>query len=112
MNDKLVIDWELGVRLAGNKRDVAEELLSLFVKELPHELAEIKKFRESNNHKELLKHLHKLHGAACYCGVPRLKYATAELEKTLKQNKPTEIADLFMQFEVEANNVLKKTKEL
>ena len=107
-NEKRVIDWELGTKLAGNKREFAEEMLNLFVKTLSSEMAEMKKLKENKNYTELLKRTHKLHGASCYCGVPRLKDAAAALESALKHNKLADICNLFTKFETEVNQLMKE----
>jgi len=101
------IDWELGLKLANNKRDLAEEMLLLLTKSLPDEITAMQKLLAENNYAVLLQQIHKLHGAICYCGVPRLKRATAALESALKDgNRQHEIAELFRQFQIEVNNVL------
>lgn len=107
MTEKLVIDWQLGIKLANNKKEIAEEMLTLFIENLPKELTNIKTAYENLNYEELLHHVHKLHGAACYCGVPRLKGAIADFEAALKQRKHHEIHSLFARFEHEVNAVLK-----
>lgn len=81
-----IVDWELGMRLAGNQRDLAEDLLAMFVQNLPDELTTIKTLHQSQNYPELQQRVHKLHGAACYCGIPRLKMVLSELETNLKNN--------------------------
>jgi len=107
-NEKRVIDWELGTKLAGNKREFAEEMLNLFVKTLASELTAMKTLKESKNYTDLLKRIHKLHGASCYCGVPRVKEAAAALETSLKHNKLADICNLFTKFETEVNYLLKE----
>lgn len=106
-NEKPIIDWQLGIKLANNNQALAEDLLALFIKSLENEFVNIKLAYENCNHDELLHHVHKLHGAACYCGVPRLKDAVAILEAALKQNKMADIPALFDQFEITVMEVLK-----
>lgn len=101
-----IIDWELGTKLAGNSREAAEEMLALLVKSLVNDLPEIKQaFTEKKNDK-LARQIHRLHGALCYCGTPRLKAVTQQLETAIKQGKPTEINELFNQFESETLQLL------
>lgn len=109
VNNQPVIDWQLGIKLANNKKDLAEEMLSLLVKTLPDEFATIKAAYDTHNHKELLQSTHKLHGAVCYCGVPRLKNSIAALETALKKNDLNDVPTLFVQFEKEVMAVLKET---
>ncbi len=105
-NDLPIIDWELGIRLAGNNRAVAEELMSLLVKRLPADFLEICQAREVKNYIELLRLVHKLHGGLCYCGTPRLKNAAAAVEVALKHKKYVELPELFKQLEVEVSAVV------
>lgn len=100
------IDWELGIQLAGNKRELAEEMLAILVKNLPTELIELQKNKKSNNYHELLRLVHKMHGALCYCGTPRLKNAASQLESALKKNNFEDVPMLFDALILEANNVL------
>lgn len=103
----LVIDWELGLKLANNKRELAEDMLALLVKTLPDEVTHMKKLFAENNFTVLGQRVHKLHGAVCYCGVPRLRRAMAALETALKQqNKHAEVAGLFEKFEQEVQLLL------
>lgn len=111
-NNDLTIDWELGTKLAGNKREVAEEMLNLLVKNLPTEIQQMKNALQQHNLKLLLQQIHKFHGALCYCGVPRLKTIAAELETHLKQNKTHTIHQLFTLLETEASKVLEVVSEI
>lgn len=110
-SSNLIIDWELGIKLANNKREIAEELLALLIKNLPNELQDIKTAYEQKQDDVLLQRLHKLHGAVCYCGVPRLKQIIFALETALKQNKLADIPSLFTKFEFEINEVLRLAPE-
>lgn len=102
-----IIDWKLALKLANNKRDLAEEMLTLLMKTLPDEFAAIKEAHIEKNYEELLKLVHKLHGAVCYCGVPRLKNAIYNLESILKRNKFAEVPLLFARLELEVEELLK-----
>lgn len=106
VSEKPVIDWELGTKLANNKREIAEEMLTLLVKNLPSEFGDIKQAYENQKFADLLQFVHKLHGAVCYCGVPRLKVAIAAFESALKQNRMEDVDALFVQFERETSSVI------
>ncbi len=81
-------------------------MLGLLVKTLPIELAQIKQAHQSRDYPQLQKLVHKLHGAICYCGVPRLKSAITTLETALKTNKIAELPELCAQFEAEIKQLL------
>ena len=101
-----VIDWELAMELAGNDKAFAKQMFLLLVKDLGNELPEIKKEYITQQITSLKKRLHRLHGALCYCGAPRLKNATAALERALENNKDLEIANLMKQFELEIKELI------
>lgn len=73
LGDLPIIDWEAAVKLAGNKQTIAEELLTLFLKTLPQDFKEIQALYGQAQYTLLKQRVHKLHGAFCYCGLPRLK---------------------------------------
>jgi len=98
-----VIDWDLATKLAGHHKEIAEELLALLVKTLPDDIKKIKEFYVAQKYPELLKQVHKLHGALCYCGLPRLKTLIACLETDLKSNIMTNLPSLFDQLDIEVN---------
>lgn len=105
-NNEPVIDWVLGTKLANNNRALAEEFLQIFIKGLPGELSAIKQAHAEHDIIKLRQHLHKLYGASCYCGVPRLKKSIAVVELAFKQNKFPEATSLFLVFEKEAAQLL------
>lgn len=77
------IDWKLCSKLAGNKIDLAKEMLEMLIVALPADKAKIKQAYKSHNYHELGEQVHKLHGACCYVGVPKLKTITKELENAI-----------------------------
>jgi two-component system sensor histidine kinase BarA len=103
-----VIDWNLCIKLANNKTAVAQEILLLVIQQLPSDLEEIKKAEQKADYAEWLRCVHKLHGALCYSGMPRLKNAVAHLENALKQNQLDQVrlTELSGQLENEAKTVL------
>src|SRR3990167_2734550 len=101
------IDWKLGTKLAGNNRKVAEELLLLLAKNLPHDIQKINLFWQKQDYDLLLNYMHKLRGALCYCGTPLLKSAADELDNALKKNQTARLAKLIEKFNQEAQAVLK-----
>ena len=112
LDKDLIIDWNLSLKLAGNKKDLATDLLSLLIKMLPREITEIKKAKSDNDVEDLLSRLHKLHGAICYVGLPRLKKAMATLESSIKKNNQADIATQFTEFEHEVTQVLEQAPKI
>ncbi len=105
--DLPVIDWQLGMKLAGHKKELAEEMLNLLTENLIQEVHLIKQSNESQDYSEAQRRLHKLHGAVCYCGTPRLKKAIAALETAFKQSRMDVVPALLAQFELECDLLLK-----
>lgn|SRR3990167_9988610 len=106
MNELPVINWELGTRLAGNKREIAEELLSILINNLEDEVTAIHELFNQYNNDELQKRVHRLHGAVCYCGVPRLKRVLIKLETALKTNIMGSLPLLIEELGTEARQLL------
>jgi len=101
-----VIDWEMAMKLAGNNRHLAEDILALFIKNIPDELAAINQSFQDKNYREMCKQVHKLHGALCYCGLPRLKTLAADLEFRLKSEVLNDLPALVQLLNHEVNELL------
>lgn len=100
------IDWPLSLKLANNKPHLAKEMLSLFVADLPQFQARIKKAQTESDYEALQQHVHKLHGASCYCGAPRIRTIANELETALKTMNREVIDPLVTALEAEMKLVL------
>jgi len=74
------IDWELGIKLAGGRMELAKEFFEKLIAILPAEKQKINNDYEKRHWKALRDHVHKLHGACCYCGVPKLRHCVQKLE--------------------------------
>jgi two-component system sensor histidine kinase BarA len=90
-----VLDHELGLKLAGGKADLAQELLEMLIEKLPLDREEISKIYKIKDQEKLLEVVHKLHGATCYCGVPRLKHAASTLETAIKSHDDEHMEELL-----------------
>ena len=90
-----IIDWELAMKMAGNKRDIAEEILTLLIRNLSNDISAINQSYQNKRYQELASQLHKLHGALCYCGLPRIKTLVARLEIDIKNNNIDNLARLM-----------------
>ncbi len=82
------IDWELGKTLAGGRLELATELLGKLAISLPDEKTKINEQFLAENWQTLRDQVHKLHGACCYCGVPRLKECAQLLENAIESQSP------------------------
>lgn len=76
------------IQLAAGKADLAEELFSMLLEQVHADLERISGFWRDQSLDELLECVHKLHGAARYCGVPELRAAANRFETALKCSAP------------------------
>ncbi len=111
MENRLPIDWSLGEKLAGNNRAVAEEMIRRLMAILPDDVNNIRNAYESKDNADLALRLHKLHGATCYCGTPRLKEVLAEFEYSVKHEETNAIPVLFERFEEEIRLLFEAVKQ-
>ena len=72
------------IRLAAGKRDLARDMLLMLLNSLEQEKSKIMDACENNRMEALLGHVHYLHGATRYCGVPALRDAAHDLETHIK----------------------------
>jgi HPt (histidine-containing phosphotransfer) domain-containing protein len=106
LNHLPIIDWELALKATNNKKELAEEILQLFIKGLPKDVLKIKKLHHEQQYDELLKYTHKLHGAICYCGLPRLKKVVMRMETELKSEIYANLSTLIDHFAAEVSLLL------
>jgi two-component system, NarL family, sensor histidine kinase BarA len=94
-NTLATYDNEEGKKLAGNNAQLAEELFGMLIKELPGHKKNIEEARKNNNMDDFKNHVHKLHGATSYCGVPQLRSAANELENLIGNSETDRIESAF-----------------
>ena len=82
-----IIDWKLAKKLANGQMEIAKELFDLLLETLPEHREKLDHAFQKNDLYGLQQEAHKLHGATCYCGTPRLKEAAKELETAAKNNQ-------------------------
>lgn len=107
-----IIDWPLALKRAGNKEELAKEMLKGLVQSLPETKQNISEALISQDVELLKVHIHKLNGACCYSGVPKLGRITHQIETDLKNN--VSIDDLepeFFEFFEHLDNVLSQAVE-
>ncbi|MDF1797209.1 MAG: Hpt domain-containing protein [Coxiellaceae bacterium] len=71
--DLHAIDWSLCLERGNHQAELAQELLTMLVAELPNYSKQIETAYAQQDKSLLSLHLNKLHGACCYSGVPRLQ---------------------------------------
>ncbi|WP_232371937.1 hybrid sensor histidine kinase/response regulator [Salinimonas iocasae] len=104
-NSKPTLDWNLAVERTERDDATARELLSDFVRLLPDSIETIKAGWEDSDFQAMQKEVHRLHGACCYTGVPKLQQIANDLESALKRDKKMLVAELLPVFLEEAEDV-------
>ena len=89
------LDKDLALELTSNNKELAQELLDMLLEHLPGHEKNIQLHFENNDLEKLCVEVHRLHGAACYCGVPLLKKTAKNLELTLKLEQEGNVTDLY-----------------
>jgi len=102
-----IIDWSLSLKLAGQQPALAKDILAILIKDLAQNLEHIQRLYASKNYVELRSQIHKLHGAVCYCGLPRLKIILFRLETNLKNNIIDSLPSFLDQLNIEVNDLLR-----
>lgn len=78
------VSWEESLRLAAGKEDLARDMLDMLLKSLEAEKHKMVAAFMANDMNALLSHVHYLHGATRYCGVPALRQAANNAESDIK----------------------------
>ncbi len=110
IDERFSIDWQLSIKLANNNRNLAKDLLAMFIGDLPKSSEAIHAVFEQKQYPELVNQVHRLHGASCYCGVSRLKALLGKMEFTLREELYDQFKELLAEFDEEVNNVLSAYK--
>ena len=90
---KPTIDWALSLELSNGKPELAKAVLAMYVEKLSIAKDHIIANRE--NYQNLQDYVHKLLGASCYCGVPKIKTTATKIETALKLKQRKKIPALI-----------------
>lgn len=97
-SEDLNIDWKLCVKKVSGNKALAAQFLDEFVDELKLNRLEFIELFAKRDIKGIEQLAHKLHGACCFCGVPKLQTQVAKLESLARQAQDfNEIKIVFMQ---------------
>lgn len=86
------IDWELSVRLAGGRPELAREMLEMLTRDLPGKLEALGRAHATGDLDGTWEVVHALRGAAAYCGVPGLHLGTRLVEEAVQTGEPALVA--------------------
>lgn len=93
--DCLIFDAAYAMRLANNKVDLAIDMFNMLLDSLTDDLQGIESMWKNHQQEPLLQHIHKIHGATRYCGIPCLMNTLEKLETALKNSEMDECEELY-----------------
>lgn len=105
------IDWQLALSRANKNEEIANDILREFTQQLPDSLAEIEQACRLQHWQTMQQQVHRLHGASCYTGVPKLQQLCAEIETELKEGQPEEARRKFPELKSAIENLLSQYKK-
>lgn len=100
------IDFKQLKKLTNNNSDLANDLLNMFVAELPTIREQIKQSWSIKNYQQLESFVHRLHGSCCYCAANELKQLSKETEVLIHQKMYLAIENLILAIEQEIVSIL------
>ncbi len=112
---RIPVDWHLTLKLAANKSSLAKDMLLGLVDSLKSAQNNINQTFTKKDYKNMREHVHRLHGACCYCGVPALKSAVAAVETAIAKKELENINFLMVELNKEINRLqryVQSNKEL
>ena len=96
LDQELTLDWSLSLKLANNNADLANDMLKMLVESNFDTGRNIHAAYQAQDFEQLLYHVHKLHGASCYVGTPKLKSLSFQYETRLKKQQYNQLEDLHV----------------
>ncbi|MEG2113409.1 MAG: ATP-binding protein, partial [Hafnia sp.] len=80
----LTLDWDMALRQAANKEDLARDLLQMLLEFLPQVKTQVEAALSGHQDASIVDVIHKLHGSCSYSGLPRLKRLCRYIEQQLR----------------------------
>jgi len=112
-NVDVTLDWQLALRQAAGKTDLARDMLRMLVEFLPEIRNMVEEQLVGEAPQGLLEAVHKLHGSSGYSGVPRLKKLCQLLEQQLRSGVPPEhLEPELLELLDEMDNVAREARRL
>ncbi|WP_052282124.1 two-component sensor histidine kinase BarA [Kluyvera genomosp. 1] len=107
------LDWQLALRQAAYKPDLAREMLQMLVAFLPEIRNKVEEQLVGEEPENLVDAIHKLHGSCGYSGVPRLKHLCQLIEGQLRSGTPAEdLEPELLELLDEMDNVTRETRKI
>jgi two-component system sensor histidine kinase BarA len=100
-----VRDINDALRIAGGRRNLADEMFHRFLSDLREQMAILEGCYQSQDWKVLYEVTHRLHGASAVCGVPAINRNLADLEQALIDKRLETVPELMRGISVDAENL-------
>lgn len=112
-NPNATFDWQLALRQAAGKPDLARDMLQMLIDFLPEVRNKIEEQLVGENPNGLVDLVHKLHGSCGYSGVPRMKNLCQLIEQQLRSGvHEEELEPEFLELLDEMDNVAREAKKI
>ncbi len=112
-NPNATLDWQLALRQATGKPDLARDMLQMLIDFLPEVRNKIEEQLVGENPNGLVDLVHKLHGSCGYSGVPRMKNLCQLIEQQLRSGvHEEELEPEFLELLDEMDNVAREAKKI
>ena len=82
-----LVDIGESLSLSNQDPKLALDLLRMLLKGLHDDEQALNQLKEARDHKGMFELVHRLHGGCCYCGVPRLRAATEQMQEQLRPQR-------------------------
>lgn len=107
-----IIDWELALQQANGKHSLAVEMIKMLINCLPEHEAALEEAYQKDDFEEMHIEIHKLYGALCYTGTPRLKKAAKELENIILTKHKNNINKTYQHLKIEIASLKKAYQQM
>ncbi|SCC34498.1 two-component sensor histidine kinase BarA [Kosakonia oryziphila] len=113
IDNDVTLDWQLALRQAAGKTDLAREMLHMLVEFLPEIRNKVEEQLVGEAPQGLSEAIHKLHGSCGYSGVPRLKNLCQLIEHQLRSGvSANDLEPEFLELLDEMDNVTREAHRL
>ena len=102
----LVLDQQIALKAVSGNQQLADDLLAMFIKELPAYRENIEKQLQVQNKDELRNIIHKIHGGLRYLGAPALLAIVSQTDIALFDLSTEQLDDNIQKIYDEIDQVL------
>ncbi|MES2211582.1 MAG: response regulator [Pseudomonadota bacterium] len=81
-----LVDWNLALKRSGGKETIAQEIFQTLLNGLTEDKNILNQALADKNFSQLRERIHRMLGACCYTGVPRLEQVVRALDSTLRKS--------------------------